>query len=460
MDLGFETIGNATVVVHDDAPVLATDPWVRGSAYFGSWGLSHEIPPEQDASILAAGAVWFSHGHPDHLNPASLPLFHDTRILLPDHVGGRIAADLTRDGYRVEVLPDKQWVRISDRVRVLCIADLGQDAILLIDIGGRLVVNLNDAQDRGWGPLVKRVIRAFPQSMLLRLSGYGDADMINFVDEDGARIPSLAQLRHEGGFEVGADVARMTETFGANHFVPFSSFHRYQRDDSSWANAWTTPIADYARGFRSDTVDLLPAFVRYDCRTDLWEGIDPPPAADAVFPPEEFGDDWSARLDADEAAALTRYFSSIERLGRALDRVTFRVGDREHAVDFGGRQTGRAITFTVPRTSLMRAVEWEIFDDLLIGNFMQTTLHGKWPSSGLYPGFTPYVTKYADNGRARTPEELRAYFAEYRKRLGVTTWLRGVVEQRAKDGLRARVSADSPVYQAVKRMYTRAKRVG
>src|ERR1700716_3562690 len=46
MELGFETIGNATVVVHDDGvPVLATDPWVRGSAYFGSWGLSHAVPP-------------------------------------------------------------------------------------------------------------------------------------------------------------------------------------------------------------------------------------------------------------------------------------------------------------------------------------------------------------------------------------------------------------------------------
>ena len=196
--------------------MLATDPWVRGSAYFGSWGLSHEVPAAQDAAIRAAGAVWFSHGHPDHLNPASLPLFRDTRILLPDHVGGRIARDLTRDGYRVEVLPDRTWVRISDRVRVLCIADEGQDAVLLVDVGGRLVVNLNDAQDRGWGRLVKRVIRHFPRSFLLRLSGYGDADMINFVDEDGVPVPSLAQLRKESGFEVGADVARMTETFGAN----------------------------------------------------------------------------------------------------------------------------------------------------------------------------------------------------------------------------------------------------
>jgi hypothetical protein len=45
--LGFETIGNATVIVYDSRPILATDPWVSGNAYFGSWGLSHEIPLEQ-----------------------------------------------------------------------------------------------------------------------------------------------------------------------------------------------------------------------------------------------------------------------------------------------------------------------------------------------------------------------------------------------------------------------------
>ncbi len=457
IDLGFETIGNATVVVHDREPVLATDPWVEGSAYFGSWGLSHPIPPAQAASIREAGAIWFSHGHPDHLNPASLPRFRDARILVPDHVGGRIADDLTRDGYRVEVLPDATWVRISDRVRVLCIADEGQDALLLIDVVGELVVNLNDAQDRGWGSLVKRVIKAFPRSFLLRLSGYGDADMINFVDDDGRRIPSLAQLRREGGFEVGADVARMTETFGATHFVPFSSFHRYQRTDSVWANEWTTPVAEYARGFESDRVTLLPAFVRYDVTGGSWEAINPPASPDVAFAPEQFGDDWAEPLLRDDVDAVRRYFTAVERLARHLDRVVFRVGGEEHAVELGGRDTGRSVTFAVPRASLLRAVEWEIFDDLLIGNFMTTTLQGPWPSSKLYPGFTPWVTKYADNGRARTDAELRAYFAEYRHRLGVATWLRSSLEQRAKNSVRARLSADSPVYRRARRVYARAK---
>lgn len=51
MELGFETIGNATLICHDRRPVLVTDPWIKGSAYFGSWGLSHQIPDEQMHSI-------------------------------------------------------------------------------------------------------------------------------------------------------------------------------------------------------------------------------------------------------------------------------------------------------------------------------------------------------------------------------------------------------------------------
>lgn len=93
MRLGFETIGNATLIVFDGRPVLATDPWIAGSAYFGSWGRSHSIPPEQMAAIRGAEYVWFSHGHPDHLNSESLALLRDRRILLPAHFGGRIRRD-------------------------------------------------------------------------------------------------------------------------------------------------------------------------------------------------------------------------------------------------------------------------------------------------------------------------------------------------------------------------------
>ena len=49
--IGFETIGNGTIICHDGGPVLATDPWLIGSAYFGSWGMPYEVPEEQYENI-------------------------------------------------------------------------------------------------------------------------------------------------------------------------------------------------------------------------------------------------------------------------------------------------------------------------------------------------------------------------------------------------------------------------
>src|SRR5688500_7014855 len=99
MDIGFETIGNAILICHDRRPVLVTDPWLTGNAYFGSWTFSHEIPDEQLASIRAAEYAWVSHGHPDHLNLSGIRRLGAKRILVSDHVGGRVAAFLRDQGY-------------------------------------------------------------------------------------------------------------------------------------------------------------------------------------------------------------------------------------------------------------------------------------------------------------------------------------------------------------------------
>src|SRR5262245_23015256 len=120
--LGFETIGNATLICCDEKPTLVTDPWINNSAYFGSWGLSFEIPPEQRARILACEYVWFSHGHPDHLNGESLLAFSGKKILLPDHRGGRILEGLRSQGFNVTVLEDRKWFQISRNIAVMCLA--------------------------------------------------------------------------------------------------------------------------------------------------------------------------------------------------------------------------------------------------------------------------------------------------------------------------------------------------
>jgi len=465
VDVGFDTIGNATLIVHDQGPVLVTDPWVAGGAYFGSWGLSHAVPDEQLEAVRRARFVWFSHGHPDHLNGDSLPLLEGKQILLPDHRGGRIHGDLLRQGFAVRLLRDREWTELSPRIRVACVADYNQDAVLLVDVNGRLVVDLNDASDRGWGGFVRATLRRYRTSYLLALHGFGDADMLNYFDESGARLPLPPRA------PLGQTIAAQCDYYGVSHFIPFSSKHRYQREDSAWAASVSATLDDYGRGFRSPRCTLLPAFLRVDCERDEPERIDPAMSAPVVHPPEHFGDDWSQPLEPGDMGKLERYFGSIDKVRESIDFLAFRVGGRDHYLHFRrgnflflGRRL-KGLTIAAPRNSLMAAVEHEIFDDLLIGNFARVTLHGDWGPRKLYPDFTPAVAKYADNGRARTRRDLARYFADYRNRdpLGYSRHLLDArlilpIKESAANAIRGTLGPDSRIYQAAKKTYWTLRR--
>jgi hypothetical protein len=461
VELGFDTIGNATIIAYDREPVLVTDPWVEGSAYFGSWALSHEVPAEQVAAVRSARYAWFSHGHPDHLNAESLPRVRGATILVPDHVGGRVQRDLVRDGFRVEVLPDRRWRRLSPRIKVLSIADYNQDGILLIDVGGRLLVDLNDASNRGWGRFVRTVVRQYPVAFLLALEGFGDADMINLFDEHGTRLrPDRATFSR-----LGPRIATRLASYGIRYFVPFSSMHRYQREDSAWAREHTTQLADYRVGFESRDREILPAFIRYDCLHDHVTELAPRERPAVTLSPAVFGDDWSEPLEREDIGAVEAYFRSIEHLRTFLDFVAVRVGGREHVVELTRRGFGCGVTFEAPRHSLTTAVTYRVFDDLLIGNFMRTIFNGRWPQASLYPDFTPYVAKYADNADARTPEEIRRYFDAYRERAPrdflqhqLSRRLHGIFEEGAINAVRSFVPPTSPAYRLAKRVYRSFKK--
>jgi hypothetical protein len=448
MESGFETIGNAVLICHDQGPVLVTDPWIVGGAYFGSWGFSHEIPEEQMASIRRCPYVWISHGHPDHLSARSLDLLQGARILLPNHHGGIICSGLEERGLKVTVLKDRVWYPLSDRIRVMCIADYSQDAILLVDINGRLIADLNDAGDQGWGNIVKRLIRRYDVSFMLHLAGFGDADMINFYREDGSFIvPRAARKR-----PVGRSMANWARQWETRYTIPFSSMHIYQRTDTMWADQYTTRLADYSVGWDAKTAELLPAFICYNTLSDSFEEINPEPNRRAPFAPEHFGDSWAEPMEPEDRAKIDAYFKSISHLETFFDFIRVRFGGVEHVVELNHRRFNRGLTFEAPRHSFMTSVEYEILDDMLIGNIMKVTLHGQFSSAPLYPHFTPYVTKYADNGRAKSKKELAAYFADYRARYPLG-YLRHRVEKRAVQAIRYSIEEDGSIYKACARTY-------
>jgi len=441
----FETIGSATVIAYDDRPVLTTDAWIEGDAYFGSWSLDYEIPAAQMHAIRDAKYHWFSHGHPDHKNVASLPMLTKGEFLLSDHYGNRIKRDLTAAGYQVRVLPDRKWIDLSPGIRVYSIANQNQDSLLLIDINGRLVINMNDSPEFGESFRIRQMAKHFKEAYLLQLHGWGGADMLNLFDPAGHKLTSITEKRRA----IAPRSQASAKSMGATKVIPFSSFHRYQRQDSAWANDLIPELADYHSDAVKGWPEILPAFVRVDCETDEITPIDPPRALRTIGKPEDLGDGWSDPLTAEDKSRIRRYFMAREALRKNFGFIEVSAGGSSVTVDLNRAKRDIGIRFECPRNSLMTCIEHELFDDLLIGNYMRTTLFNV---DSLYPHFTPYVAKYADNGGAKTERELTAYFHHYFMRDPVVHSLRHLVDG-SEMVLRSMLPEGSVVFRAAKRVY-------
>src|SRR5208282_1093674 len=59
----FETLGDTAMLLsRDGVPILAADPWLSGSACFGSWGRERDLAPGSVKSVLRAPYVFLSRG--------------------------------------------------------------------------------------------------------------------------------------------------------------------------------------------------------------------------------------------------------------------------------------------------------------------------------------------------------------------------------------------------------------
>jgi hypothetical protein len=337
---------------------------------------------------------------------ASLPMLTKGRFLLSDHYGSRIQRDLEAAGHRVRVLPDREWVPLSKGIRVYSVANQNQDSMLLIDVNGRLVIDLNDSSDYGESFRVRRMAKQFKEVYMLQLHGWGGADMLNLFDPSGRKLTRPEEKRRP----IAPRAQRSAKPFGANKAIPFSSFQCYQRADSVWANDLIPELLDYETDALPNWPEVLPAFVRVNCETDEITRLNPRRMPRVTKNPEEFGDSWSDPLTATDKSKILSYFTSRESLRDHFGFVQVACGGSSVTVDLNRDKQDVGISFECPRASLISCIENEAFDDLLIGNYMRTTLHNV---AELYPYFTPYVAKYADNGGAKTKPQLAAYFGHY-----------------------------------------------
>jgi len=414
----FETLSNASILVRGDGhPVLATDPWLFGTCYFGSWALDHPLSDAQLATMRQADYYWISHGHPDHLHHDSLAtLPRGKRLLLPDHYSSEVADSLRAEGFDVTILQYRVWFPLSHGVRVMCIDNLNQDGILLIEAGDSLLVNLNDSPLCGETGFIRNIVRRHrrEKTYLMALCAI-DADMCNFVDETGKSLAGPPDERKRGMIW---RTARIAESLGVGSFCVSSSQHIYIRSDSVWANPYRVTFADIQAHWPRPHIAIVEPFVTVDLETGSITRNHPQQTSDASqITGGTADDDWTEKLSDGDWQKVETFMRKFGLVRRYIDFVTFTVGGESRRIDLNPRGSRRAdklrgIEFIVPRASLMETATWGYFDDLLIGNFMKTRLI----NTQLYPRFTPLVAKIGGNAKVYTRAEYLRFLARYFRR--------------------------------------------
>ncbi len=234
------TLGHASLALYreGEAPLLVTDPWLVGSAYWRSWWLQH-YPDAEEIDWLARSAhVYVTHEHPDHFHmPSIRRLGRGPTYLFPDLAERRYLDYMAGRGYRAEVVAPRRWRAIGGGVSILSIPVWSDDSLLLADTPAALILNLNDAKPL---PPVLRAIRRAADRIdkpRVLLCSYSPASLVNsFLDDAG--VVSLKPARHYVDY-----VCRLCDRLAADFYMPFASQAVFERADSRWANDYRTTHA-------------------------------------------------------------------------------------------------------------------------------------------------------------------------------------------------------------------------
>jgi hypothetical protein len=385
------TLGHACLALYREGerPLLLTDPWLVGSAYWRSWWLQH-YPSAEEIDWLATSAhVYVTHEHPDHFHMPTIrrlgsgPVYLFPALAEPGYLGY-----LAERGYRAEAVAPLRWRPLGEGVSILSIPVWNDDSLLLVDTPDALILNLNDAKPLP--PVLRAIRRAADRIAKPRvlLCSYSPASLVNsFVDADG--IVSLRPARHYVDY-----ICRLCDRLAIDYYLPFASQAVFRRADSSWANDYRTTYADLGRYWRSPA-RLLPPYTTLDLGDFSHSSIAPldyrpmAPARLAARTGQRSADEAAASVSADELALLQRKLNAFRWLLRLLFRrgFGFRLGeqcveyDPAHGRLRAGGATGGGVAsvrgdfvIEVPKLTMKEALRSNHLSDLGITMFVRVRL--------------------------------------------------------------------------------------
>lgn len=258
MSYRLKTIGHATLVVSENGiPLIATDPWLIGSAYWRSWWLEKYPTKDEVEVVKNAKFLYITHSHPDHFHYPTIRSLGKPSTLHPHFLRYEVTEFLASNGFPVKELEAWRWHRLSENVKIASIPIPIDDSIFIIDTPHAYIANLNDAVPRlNLLRLIRREMLMDDKPVLL-LKSYSPASLSASIYHNGKQT----QMKTKADY--AATVIKLADALGASHFVPFASQAFFNRSDSKWANEYKVRYEDLKKHWDSD-VKLWEPFVDID----------------------------------------------------------------------------------------------------------------------------------------------------------------------------------------------------
>jgi Beta-lactamase superfamily domain len=257
-----ETFGHAGLLLTDnnEQPLLVTDPWITGSAYWRSWWLQNYPHENQIEKLLQVKYVYITHEHPDHFHlPSIRKLGKKPTYLFPElpdiSMSGFLGSD---DSYNLKNMTANQWHSISENVSILSFPLWNDDSILLIDTPNAFIINLNDAKPNSKIiAQIHKVKKYLSNKKTIVLSSYSPASIVNAFMKQGERVNMKNKVDYVNYLN------QINKALGADIFMPFASQAVFLRSDSLWANEYKVTFNDLQMYWDNDAI-LLPSYSTVD----------------------------------------------------------------------------------------------------------------------------------------------------------------------------------------------------
>lgn len=233
-------INHASFLLEFGNVKLVSDPWMEGRVFNKSWDLLSETKFQYD-DFKNVTHIWFSHEHPDHFFPPNInkipEAYRKNITVLYQLTDDKKVVDFCRKkGFKnvIELNPFEKYQIEENFFITNASVSNDTDSWLLLEVGGKVILNLNDCIINEDSELTK--IRGLYKKLDVLLTQFSYANWVGNSNQPEKKKASADKKKEQ--------MLRYARFCEPAQVIPFASFVWFCAEDNFHLNEQANGIND------------------------------------------------------------------------------------------------------------------------------------------------------------------------------------------------------------------------